>query len=217
MTFVSDKSIQRKFNRTSHRTDPRWKAGRPARGLLLGLAVGLPCLLMLLCLRFRPFASRVPLYEMLLLAFFLPELFLLPVTLLRYQGDRRAFRCVSSGRYRDELRFSGREIVYTYRSRRDAVPRPRHEIVIPYRLIDQALVIPERQILRIHAGGTDAVYDAQSALLRESRYRTGSPAAKDCLRWIEIPLTYRDNGAFLQQFRQQTGVTPATGSRTGTA
>lgn len=209
MTFVSDVNIQRKFNHTSHRTDPRWKSSRSSRGLLVGLTIGVPCLLMLLCVIFQPFVSRVPLFEMLLLAFFLPELFLLPVTLIRYAGDRRAFRCVSSGRAGDSLLFSEEEIVYTYYNQRDNAPPPRHEIVIPYRLIDQALIIPERQVFRIHGGGTDALYDSNGSLIRKSSYRTNSFKAKDCFRWVEIPLTYRDNRSFLLQFQQKTGIVPA--------
>lgn len=213
MTFESDKTLQQNFNRTSHQADPRWRAGRPARRVLLGLSIGLPCLLMGLCLIFRPFTSRVPLYETLLVAFFLPEWILLPVTLLRYHSDRAAFRCASSGRYGDRLLFSEQEMVYTYYNQRDSVPHLRHEIVIPYRLIEQALVIPERQILRIQAGGRDTIYDARGALMRESCFRTGAFHAKDCSRWVEIPLTYKDNGAFLQEFQQKSGISPATGRR----
>lgn len=68
-------------------------------------------------------------------------------------GGRRAFRCVSSGRCGLSLLFAEQETVCTCCNQRDSVPRPRHETVIPYRLIDQAPVIPERQIFRIHAGG----------------------------------------------------------------
>lgn len=212
MTFVSDRRIQRKYNSTSHRTDPRWKATRRSRGILVGLAVGVPALLILLCAVFQPFTPRVPLAETMLLAFTLPELFLLPVMFIRYANDRNTFRCASSGRAGDSLQFSGEEILYTYYNQRSNPPHPRYEIVIPYRLIDQAIVNPERQTLRVHGGGSDALYDADGALLRKTSFRINAPHAHDCFRWVEIPLTYRDNAAFLEQFRQKTGITPAVAS-----
>lgn len=210
MTFVSDPRIQRKFNRTSHHTDPRWKAGHPARSLLVGLTVGVPAVLVALCLIFRPLADRVPLAETALLAVTLPELFLLPVTFIRYAGDRGAYRCASSGRFGDELVFLEGELRYSYYQQRNNNPSNRYETTLPYRLIDQAVVLPDRQVLRVHGGGSDALYDAQGALLRESSFRTGSVWAHDCLRWVEIPLTYRDNDAFLEAFARKTGVVPVT-------
>lgn len=217
MTFVSDKSIQRKFNRTSHRTDPRWKASRRSRGILVGLTIGVPAVLLLLCAIFQPFTPRVPLFETMLLAVTLPELFLLPTTLIRYAGDCGAFRCASSGRVGDNLLFSDEEIVYTYYNQRNNFPHPLHEVVIPYRLIDQAVVNPERQTFRIHGGGSDALYDADGALIRKSSFRTNDPQARNCFRWVEIPLTYRDNHSFLLQFQQKTGITPTVSTTNKTS
>lgn len=214
MTFVSDRRIQRKFNLTSHRTDPRWKADRRFRGILVGLVIGVPAVLILLCAIFQPLTPRVPLYETMLLALTLPELFLLPVMFIRYANDRNTFRCASSGRVGDSLLFSEKEIVYTYYNQRSNPPHPRYEIVIPYRLVDQAIVNPERQTLRIHGGGSDALYDPDGALLRKISFRTSDPHAHDCFRWVEIPLTYRDNPGFLQQFQQRTGITPAVQTTT---
>lgn len=206
MTFVSDKGAQQRFNTGSHRRDPRWAAGRPVRGLLIFLCIAVPAVLMLLTAVFRPFGPGVPMDQALLLALLFPELILLPITIIRCKNDRHCYRCVSAGRYGDSLLLAETELVYTFRDLRDPAPSPQYEIVVPYRLIREADLMPRQQTLMLHAGGTDTTYDSQGRVKSRIHYLTGDRNARSQLRWVEIPLTYPDNELFLRHFEAASGV-----------
>lgn len=205
MTFVSDKAAQRRFNTGSHRRDPRWKKRRPMRVFLVFLCIAVPAVLMVLTAVFRPFRG-ISMDNALLMALLFPEVFLLPITIMRFKNDRFCYGCVSAGRYGDSLLLSDNELVYTFRDVRDSSPSPQYEIVVPYRLIQEADLMVQQQTLLLHAGGTDTTYDSQGRVKYRRGYMTGNPGSRDEPRWVEIPLTYPDNQLFLQQFQAAAGV-----------
>lgn len=207
MTFTSDKTRQKAFNRYSYRQDPYWQARKTGRTGWILAAILVPCAAMVFTWLANRGQDPILLVCFLLMAALLPELVLLPVAILRYKGDHRASIPECAGRYGDTLLLSGDRLVYTYRSSRDGYPAPQYEMLIPYSLIGRAVLLRRRQILMLFAGGIDSCLSDKGALIRRVNYLTGSGVVNKHMRWVEIPMTYPDSALVLRQLEQAAGIT----------
>lgn len=207
-TFSSDKAAQRRYDRTVYKQSALWLEEKPKRVRAVLLAVLVPCVLAALVLIFDKQETGFALVQSVMIAVLLPCVVLAPIAILRCKNDRFGALPAGAGRYGDTLAFEQDRLVYTYVNRLESAPRRRHEHTVPYGLVRRAVVYRKLQTLLVLAGGTDTDYNANGMVHRRREYFTradGTPAA----RWVDIPLTYADNEAFLQAFVRATGVTPA--------
>ena len=206
-TFSSDKTIQRRYDRTVYKLSPVWLEEKTKRVRAILLAVFVPCVLAALVLIFDKEETGFALVQSVMIAVLLPCVIFAPLAILRYKNDRIASLPAGAGRYGDTLAFDENRMIYTYRNRLEAPPRRQHEHTVYYELVQRAVVYRRLQTLMVLAGGVDTDYNASGMVHRRRKYDThddGTPAA----RWVDIPLTYTDNNAFLQAFAQVTGITP---------
>lgn len=206
-TFSSDKSIQKHYDRTVYKFSPAWIAGRRKRVGAILCAVLIPFTLAALVLLLDRTETGYALMQSVLLALLLPFIIFTPIAVLRYKNQRAASMPAAAGRYGDTLLFDQDRLIYTFRNRFDSPPRRQQENVVLYSLVQQAVAYRRLQTLLVLAGGVDTNYNSDGSVHHRQKYIYRSDGVTPAARWVEIPLTYADNEAFLQAFQQACGVT----------
>lgn len=204
-TFSSNRAVQRHYDNTIYKYSIVWIEEKTKRIRSILCAVFIPIIMGLLVLLFDKEETGYALVQSVMIAVMLPCVFFVPIAILRYKNDRIASLPAGACRYGDTLVFTQDHILYTYKNRLETMPRHQHEHVIFYDSIQQAIVYRKLQTLMVLAGGIDTDYNADGSIRRRKEYRT-SVDKRQSARWIDIPLTYTNNDAFLNTFKQKTGI-----------
>lgn len=204
MTFQSVPALQRKFDRTAHRSHPHWRKRARGRAALAAAAIGVP-VLAAACMCLAAPLNPLPLPLQALTGAGLPFLILAPAAILRAKNDRRSCTPESVGRYADSLLLTDDGFVYTYRNTRDGA-RVQYETSVPYALIERMVYVPGRDLLMILSGGVDSAGRPDGTTIRRMNYRTGAGYVNRFSRWMEIPMVYADNERLIRALESASGV-----------